>query len=70
MSTAGIIVAFVVSTVGFSIFLFGRKQRRVPQYAAGMFMMLSPVIVRDPLLASATAVATLIGMRIAIGCGL
>ena len=70
VSTEEIIVAFIVSTVGFSIYLFGKKQRRVPQYVVGMLMMASPLVVRDPLWATVTAVAMLLGMRVAIGFGL
>ena len=70
VSTEEIIVAFVVSTVGFSLFLFGRKQRRVPQYVVGMLMMASPMIVLDPVWASVSALVMLIGMRVAIGHGI
>ena len=70
MTTEEIIVAFIVSTVGFGIYLYGKKQRRVPQYVVGWLLMLSPLVVRDPLWASVAAVATLIGMRVAIAFGL
>ncbi len=70
MSTEEIIVAFIVSTIGFSVYLFGKKQRRAPQYVVGWLLMLSPLVVRDPLWASVTAVAILLGMRVAIGFGL
>jgi len=68
VSTATIIAGFVVSTVGFSIFLFGKKQRRMPQLAVGIAMMASPLIVTDPLWMSVTAVILLIGMHVAIRC--
>ena len=70
VSTGQIIVAFIVSTVGFSLFVFGKKQRRVPQLVAGVLMMASPLVVRDPLWASAVALVTLVGMRVAIGYGI
>jgi len=70
VSTEEIIVAFIVSTIGFSVYLFGKKQRRAPQYVVGWLLMLSPLVVRDPLWASVTAVAILLGMRVAIGFGL
>lgn len=59
------IAAFVVSLVGFSLFLFGKKQQRLPQFVVGMLMMASPLVVRDPILVSITAIALLIGMRVA-----
>ncbi len=66
MSTEEIIAAFAVSTVGFSFFLFGKKQRRAPQLVVGMLMMTAPFVMRDPLLVSITAIVLLIGMRVAI----
>ena len=66
VSTEEIIAAFAVSTVGFSLFLFGKKQQRLPQLVVGMLMMASPFVVRDPVVVSITAVVLLIGMRVAI----
>ena len=66
MSTEEIIAAFAVSTLGFSFFLFGKKQQRLPQLVVGMLMMAAPFVVRDPLMVSITAIALLIGMRVAI----
>ena len=66
MSTEEIIAAFAISTVGFSFFLFGKKQQRLPQLVVGMLMMTAPFVVRDPLVVSITAIGLLIGMRVAI----
>jgi hypothetical protein len=66
VSTEEIIAAFVVSVVGFSLFLFGKKQQRLPQFIAGILMMASPLVMHDPVAVSITAIALLIGMRIAI----
>jgi hypothetical protein len=66
VSTGEIVAAFAVSTVGFSLFMFGKKQQRLPQLVAGMLMMASPLFIRDPIWVSVTAVAMLIGMRVAI----
>ncbi len=52
--------------MGFSLFMFGKKQQRLPQLVAGMLMMASPLFIRDPIWVSVTAVAMLIGMRVAI----
>lgn len=41
-STGHLIASFLVSTVGFSLFLFGRKQRRLPQLLGGILMMGCP----------------------------
>lgn len=66
MSTEQIIAGFIVSTVGFSLIVFGKKQQRVPQLVVGMLMMATPFLVRDPVWMSATAAGLLVGMRVAI----
>ena len=66
MSSEQIIAAFVVSTVGLSLFLFGKKQRRLPQFIVGILMMASPMVVPDPVWVGVSFVALLIGMRVAI----
>lgn len=70
MSTASIIVGFVISTVGFSLFLYGRKQRRAPQLLVGVLQMLAPWIVTDPLWLSAAAVVSIIALRVGIAYGI
>jgi len=66
MSTAEVIAAFAVSTVGFSFFLYGKKQQRLPQLVVGILMMVAPFVMRDPVVVSVTAIVLVIGMRIAI----
>ncbi len=69
MTTWQIIVGFIVSTVGFSIFLFGKKQRRSPQLVAGALMMASPFLLRDPIWLTVAAVLMLVGARVAVRYG-
>jgi hypothetical protein len=40
-----LIAGCLVSTVGFSVFLYGKKQARLPQLVAGSVMMLLPLVV-------------------------
>lgn len=42
---AALLAGFVVSTIGFSLFLYGKKQARPPQLVAGLLMMLVPFAV-------------------------
>ncbi len=42
MSTDAIIVGFIVSTIGLSFFLYGKKQQRVPQLVVGIILMACP----------------------------
>ncbi len=69
MSTATIIAGFLISTVGFSFFLYGKKQGRVPQLIAGMLLMVCPFAVRDPLWMSCLAGVLLLGLKSALYLG-
>ncbi len=69
MSTATIIAGFLISTVGFSFFLYGKKQGRVPQLVAGMLLMVCPFAVRDPVWMSCLAVVLLLGLKAALCLG-
>jgi hypothetical protein len=40
-----LIAGFMISTVGFGFFLYGKKQQRVPQLAAGLVLMIYPYFV-------------------------
>ncbi len=39
---ASLLVSFVISGAGFVLFSYGRKMQRLPQIAAGIFLMVSP----------------------------
>lgn len=66
VSTEEIIAACVVSILGLSIFVFGKRQQRVPQLVVGMLMMASPMVVRDTVWASLTALGLLLGLCVAV----
>jgi len=44
-TAAGMFAMLVVSTAGFSFFLYGKKQARVPQLVAGCLLMVLPYFV-------------------------
>ena len=66
MSPAFIIAAFIVSTVGFSIFLYGKKQKRIPQLVVGMFLLAAPLILPGLVPMSVAAGLSLIVLRLAV----
>ncbi len=66
MATGTIIAGFIISTLGFSFILYGRKQRRVPQLVVGMLLMVAPFVVTNPLWMSVTAILLLVGLHIAL----
>ena len=70
VSTETIIAAFLVSTVGFSLFLYGKKQRRLPQLVTGILMMTSPLVLGDPVWMIVAAVAMVLGLRVAVCHGI
>ncbi len=69
MDTQAIIAGFIVSTVGFSVFLFGKKQKRPPQLIVGILLMAAPFVVPDPLWDYLAAAGLLVGMQFAIRAG-
>jgi hypothetical protein len=49
-STAGFLVGMIVSTLGFSIFLYGKNVQRFWPLAIGLAMMTYPWFIYSPLL--------------------
>jgi hypothetical protein len=66
MDSGTIIAGFIISTVGFSFFLYGKKQARIPQLLVGILLMVAPFLVRDPLWMSVSAVLLLVGLCVAL----
>ena len=48
LDTGTIVAGFIVGTIGFSVFLYGKKQARPPQLVAGLVLMALPVVVSSP----------------------
>ena len=69
MSTAAIIVGFVVSTIGFSFFLYGKKQARLPQLTVGGLLMLCPFLVPDATWMAVASAAMFAGLWCALRVG-
>jgi hypothetical protein len=51
------LVSMLVSTVGFAIFWYGKKQRRIPQLALGLLMTVVPYFLPSALLSALSGVA-------------
>ena len=69
MSSATIIAGFFISTLGFSLCIYGKKQGRLPQLVTGMLLMVCPFAVPDPVWMSCIAVALLLLLRVAVNLG-
>ena len=49
-TTGWMLAGLLVSTVGFGLFLYGKKQTRFPQLIAGIAMMVYPGFVASPMI--------------------
>ena len=66
IAVADVVVGFLVSTVGFSVFLYGKKQSRLPQLLAGGLMMLLPLVVPGALWIGVAGCAALGALWVAL----
>jgi hypothetical protein len=63
---AVLVTGFLFSTVGFSLFLYGKKQGRLPQLIVGGLMMLLPLVVPGALWITVTELGTLGALWLAL----
>ena len=49
LDPAFLVVSLIVSSVGFVMFMYGKKQHRPVQLGSGLLLLLVPFFVRDPL---------------------
>lgn len=66
---SALVAGFLVSTVGFSFFLYGKKQARVPQLVLGVLLMLLPFVVPSALGITAIALAAIGGLWLMVQAG-
>jgi cytochrome bd-type quinol oxidase subunit 1 len=69
LSAGWIIASFFVSTVGLGLFLYGKKQVRIPQLAAGIVLMVFPGFVASPAWILGIAGALVGGLWITVRAG-
>ena len=70
LSAGTLVTSMMVSTVGFGLFLFGKKQLRFAHLAAGVAMMIYPYFIGDVALSLGLAGALLGGVWIASRAGM
>jgi len=68
--TASLFASMLIGTVGFGLFLFGKKQQRIPQLVCGVVFMVYPYFVPGALLSSLIAVALLGVLWLAVKQGM
>ena len=69
LSLGTILTGFTVSTIGFSLYLYGKKQARLPQLIVGGLMMASVFIVPGAWWLAAANAALVIGLWLAVRTG-
>ena len=57
LDPAYLLVSLLVSSVGFVMFMYGKKQSRPVQFGAGLVLLVVPYFLRDPLLLSVVGAA-------------
>jgi hypothetical protein len=62
-------LSLVTSGIGFVLFVYGKKQERTPQLAAGIILMVYPYFVETLALSVAIAIAIIAIMWLAIRQG-
>ena len=68
-STATIVASLIVGSLGFGLFLYGKKQLRVPQLAVGIAMMTYPCFLSSAALTYGIAGALVVGLWFAVRLG-
>lgn len=69
LSPAALFVALLVSSIGFSLVLYGKKQARAPQLITGIALMILPIVASDPLLDGGIALALIVALWLAVRRG-
>ncbi|MFT4514442.1 MAG: hypothetical protein ACI89X_003449 [Planctomycetota bacterium] len=69
--SAGYLIAtLITSTVGFSLFLYGKKQTRVPHLGVGVVLMVMPYFGGSVLWIAGSAAVLCLGLWLAVRRGL
>jgi hypothetical protein len=58
-----LLVSMIVSTIGFGLLVYGKKQARFPQMGVGVLLMVFPYFVPSAIITAAIA-AVLIGLMV------
>jgi len=69
LSAGWLFAGLMVSTIGFGLFIYGKKQTRLPQLLAGIVMMVYPGFVASPALIYAIGGGLCLGVWVAVRSG-
>jgi hypothetical protein len=68
-SAASLFASFIVGLVGLGLFLYGRKQVRLPHLVIGIVLMVFPYFISSAKIVYAVAGALVLGLWIALRLG-
>lgn len=69
-SAGALIASFLISTVGFGFFLYGKKSTRLPQLVTGVAMMVYPYFIASTFWMVGIAVVLVVALWLAVRSGL
>lgn len=70
LDTGSLVASLIVSAIGFVVFGYGKRLRRVPQIVVGLVLMAFPYFVPNVVLMASIAAVLLAGLWLAVRCGL
>jgi hypothetical protein len=70
LSHGSMLASFLVSTVGFGFFIYGKKQLRIPQLVTGVALMVYPYFIGSPAWMLGVGAAMLLGLWLTVRAGL
>jgi hypothetical protein len=68
--TSSLVASLIVSSIGFVVFGYGKRQQRVPQIVVGLVLMGFPYLVPGVVLMASIAAVLLAGLWFAVRFGL
>jgi len=70
LETSSLVASLIVSSIGFVVFVYGKRQQRVPQIVVGLVLMGYPYFVPGVVPVAIIAAVLLVGLWFAIRRGL
>jgi hypothetical protein len=70
LETSSLIASIIVGSIGFVVFVYGKRQQRVPQIVVGLALMGFPYFVPGVVPVAIIAAVLLVGLWFAIRLGL
>jgi hypothetical protein len=69
MHSDAMFLSLAIGSIGLALFLYGKKQARVPQLVAGAVLMIYPYLVSDPMWMFLIGIAVAAGLWTAVRMG-